>query len=90
MQLQRPSTTRITGRGFAVAIFLVGIAWPIIGPSAADEGLGGGGLVATGSSRKVPATRSKTILATATMGPFPCKCAGAEVGHGQICRFDRL
>jgi hypothetical protein len=54
MQLQRPRmawrmawpTAWIAGRGFAVAIFLVSIAWPLVGASAADEGLGSGGLVA--------------------------------------------
>jgi hypothetical protein len=46
MQLQRPRTAWITGRGFAAAIFLVCIAWLLVGPSAADEALGSGGLVA--------------------------------------------
>lgn len=46
MQLQRLSTAWITGRGFAVAIFFVGIAWLLVEPSTADEGLGSGGLVA--------------------------------------------
>lgn len=46
MQLQRPRPAWITRRGFAAAIFLVGIAWPLVGASAADEGPGSGGLVA--------------------------------------------